>query len=209
MNYQKRDCPIDFDLKLGGFYGSQSCSFQICGDKHDYWFSYAMGDLFGRLLNNVYGLCIEVNDPYTDHSIKYITSDSACDYRITKIAATTIWDSEGEDLEWTITRDLDNNEDKIVKITLDYNYGEKIYSYEVKLVDLCYALAKAVTNLLKESGFCGYHFSTDRDYIDIVSFLMVKHIALTGNRIDFTPDNYYCLQFSSLEQELELIRFDM
>lgn len=208
--YQKRECNIDFDLSFGGFEGTQNCEFTINGDKHKYWFSFAMGDLFGHFLDIVYRLYIEANDPYTDHSIKYETNDPDNPHHITDIIGQTMWDSEGGNLEWTLSRALYNNDAKTIKITLDYEFGERVYNYEVSLDDLLYATAKALTKLLKQSGICGYHYSSEHDYINMVNFLIVKYLALTGEMPDMKEQNTGMgVVFTSMEEEISLLLFDM
>ena len=97
-----------------------------------------------------------------------------------------------------------------IKITLDYEFGERVYNYEVSLDDLLYATAKALTKLLKQSGICGYHYSSEHDYINMVNFLIVKYLALTGEMPDMKEQNTGMgVVFTSLEEEISLLLFDM
>ena len=134
--YKKRNCNIKFNLSFTEYDGSQSCDFSINGENHNFWLSYALGDLFGSLLDCVYGLCIEVLDDRENPHIKYEDNDPARENVITRIISSTYWDGEGPSLEWTLSRELDNNDNNIIDISLDYDYGERVYQYKVKLTDL-------------------------------------------------------------------------
>ena len=111
--YKKRNCNIKFNLSFTEYDGSQSCDFSINGENHNFWLSYALGDLFGSLLDCVYGLCIEVLDDRENPHIKYEDNDPARENVITRIISSTYWDGEGPSLEWTLSRELDNNMDYI------------------------------------------------------------------------------------------------
>ena len=56
------------------------------------------------------------------------------------------------------------------------------YRYEYKYRDLCYAVAKAMTHVMKDYGFYGYHYSTSDNGIEIHQLLFLKAVAL--NRMD-------------------------
>ena len=212
MKYQKRDCDIKFDVWFGSSEGRQCCDFSFDSEKHEFGLSYAMGSLFGSLLDAIYSLCIELldNGPIptkTEHE----HDDPEQLHRITGIISYADWDDEGTTLEWRFSRKLDDNDNNMISVDLEY-YGEKDtkYHYDVKLTDLCYAVAKAVTQVLNKSGISGYHYSAIHDSIDMVRFLAVKHIGLTGSVESICEKaSEPGLPFSSLKEELELIKLEM
>ena len=212
MNYQKRDCSIKFDVCFESTEGSQYCEFSFDDEKHEFSLSYAIGSLFDSLIDAVYGLCIELSDNGPMRlKIEREHDDPNQQYRITGIKSFASWDDEGTTLEWCLSRKLDNNENNMVSVDLEY-YGNKNkkYHYEVQLVDLCYAVAKAATEILGQAGICGYHYSALHDSIDMVRYLAVKYIGLTGTiKRLCEDDSELFLPFSSLEEELKLIKYKM
>lgn len=83
-----------------------------------------MGDLFGSMLDIIYALNIEFNDPKTDHTIEHILDDPENTSRITELKADTLWDSEGTDMRWTFSRKLDNNDKQIVDVEMNFDFNE-------------------------------------------------------------------------------------
>ena len=207
MAFKKRQCPVKFDLSFGGFDGTQYCTVTVYDDVYRFWISDAMGDLFGSMLDIIYALNIEFNDPKTDHTIEYILDDPENPYRITELKADTLWDSEGTDMRWTFSRKLDNNDKQIVDVEMNFDFNE-IKKYKIELPDLNCAVSRAVTDILKKSGFCGYHFSKNFDYINIVNFLMLKNLSLTGRALNFSYYYDGC-RSSVLKDEIDLLLFDM
>lgn len=47
--------------------------------------------------------------------------------------SSTYWDGEGPSLELTLSRELDINPDHVIEITLDFDYGARIYQYKIRL----------------------------------------------------------------------------
>ena len=208
MKYNVRQCPLKFDLEFGGCDGCQTCEFEINGEKHSWWLSYAMGDLFCSMLEIIYGLCIELVDQSNNDYVEYEFSNPDNSSYITAIKGKTIWDSEGEVLEWSFRRDLEKD-DKMVDVMIDYQFGKKIYSGQFNLIDLCYAVSRALTNYIKQVGFCGYHFSANYDSVNILHFLVVKYYALTGDMKLYKEVGAQGQFISSFEEEMELLRHPM
>lgn len=164
--FKKRQCPVKFDLSFGGFDGTQYCTVTVYDDVYRFWISDAMGDLFGSMLDIIYALNIEFNDPKTDHTIEHILDDPENTSRITELKADTLWDSEGTDMRWTFSRKLDNNDKQIVDVEMNF------------------------------------------DYINIVNFLMLKNLSLTGRALNFSYYDDGC-RSSVLKDEIDLLLFDM
>lgn len=212
--YYKRDLDFKMYINVGSIEGSQDFRMYIEDDTHEFWISYAVIPcMFGCLLDATYALCGEIGDKIPmgiGVKIEEECSDEVNYNRITKVIASTSWDDEGTSMEWSLSRELQNNDDNLIIINIEY-IGEKNekYRYKVRLVDWCYAIAKATTLLLALSGISGFHFASIEDNIDIVRFLIIKHIGLTEKIENYCTKNLDGNPFSLLKDELELLTFEM
>ena len=128
------------------------------------------------------------------------------------------WDEEPEGSNWTLTRapSLDPNADIdfIVHVHMELNrdMGDitlQVFDYDFHYHDLCYAVGRALTEVIKDYGLHGY-FNSTRDRLDVVHLIFLKAVALNlddaydliykGNDDGFSSD------FSA---EMELLLFDM
>ena len=79
--------------------------------------------------------------------------------------------------------------------------------------DLCYAIGKAATSVIKKYGFYGYHFSTgwddiQSDLININQLVFFKAYALNAMEARTLKEVDHGFT-SSFEKELELLLFEM
>ena len=213
MELKKRDCNIDFHVEFATKRW-QHFEFTINGDKHEFTCSAAVGKMLGDFIDVLYELYIESNDEARATKVKYLHDDPDS-HTINGIAADFDWDYEGDVLNWKISRRLYEPE-IMLDIRLDYDFGEKIFQYRIPYFDLCYAVAKATTALLKQTGIIGYHFLGEWDSIDIHHFLYVKHLGLFREPIPYIPfpheefDPYTAGdKTTSFSDEMELLAFDM
>lgn len=132
-------------------------------------------------------------------------------HEIYAVTTTVEWDNEGRvmQIEMTRTYATDTDKDVLLKATTDYGETYKIFHLNFK--DLCYAVAKACTEVLKEYGFFGYRYSTENDWFKMHQLLFIKGYALNNNEAcELIPTNekswYYKTDF---EKEMELFLFDM
>ena len=89
------------------------------------------------------------------------------------------WNSEPDFVRLVFERPINLDSDFGVSITLDVHRDENCqYSYTVRYRDLCYATAKAVTDLITECGIIGFYESTWMEDINLRQFLKIKEIAL-------------------------------
>ena len=133
------------------------------------------------------------------------------------------WEEEPGGSDWTLMREppYEPNEDFdfIVHVCIDLNkykggqfarefdYVDHL-DFDFKYIDLCYAVGKALTEIMKTSGFQGYWYSTS-DIIDVIHLIFIKAIALGCKntcKISF-HENYSAT--SCFSDELELLLFDM
>ncbi len=213
MQPEKRECGIDFHVDFLSRRW-QHFDFTINGETYQFTCSAAVSEMLGDFIDVLYELYIE-SDEAGETKVKY-THDDPLSGHITGIDADFEWDYEGEVLNWKISRRLYEPE-IMLDITLDYEYGEKISHCRVPYFDLCYAVAKATTELLKKTGIIGYHYLGEFDnYIDIHHFLYIKHLGIFGRPFPYlqypdedsyidNPEDYK----TSFEDEIRLLTFEM
>ena len=172
---QKRNCDIKIKLTPCG---AQYLHFEmnIQDDHLEFLPASTMGEQFGAVLSAFYTLFQENDDSHTEWRPREYLSDEKHIIAVTKVE----WDNEGDVVEIIMSRvcgvgiDYENDQTKI-EIR---NYGKLLKSYTVKTKDLCYAVAKACTDALKEYGFYGYRYSTEHDCFNLHQLLYIKSFAL-------------------------------
>jgi len=132
-------------------FGSKQLNFQP---------SSVVGDQFGEFICALYTLYEEESNEIYDghsewHKRKYHTDE---DYRILSKTVTIEWDGEGPYMILEMSRAWDGD---TVHIRASTDYGKTYTEYEANDRDFCYAIAKAVTEALKEFGFYGFFLSTE------------------------------------------------
>lgn len=206
---KKRDCDIKIKLTPSG---TQYLHFEmdIQGDHLDFLPASTMGDQFGAVVSALYTLFHEKEDMHEEwRSREHISDENHVIHRrVTKVE----WDNEGDVIDIIMSRkggiDIDY-EDDLIDIEIK-NYDEVLKQYTVKTKDLCYAVAKACTEVLKEYGIYGYRYSTEQDYFKIHQLLYIKSFAL-GNfeaRELISEENDW-VKKTAFEKEIELLLFDM
>ena len=211
MKYElkKRDCDIKIKLTPSG---TQYLHFEmdIQGDHLDFLPASTMGDQFGAIVCALYTLFHEKEDMHEEwRSREHISDENHVIHRrVTKVE----WDNEGDVIDIMMSRkggiDIDYEND-LIDIEIK-NYDEVLKQYTVKTKDLCYAVAKACTEALKEYGIYGYRYSTEQDYFNLHQLLYIKSFAL-GNfeaRELISEENDW-VKKTSFEKEMELLLFDM
>ena len=206
---KKRDCDIKIKLTPSG---TQFLRFEmdIQGDHLDFLPASTMGDQFGAVVSALYTLFHEKEDMHEEwRSREHISNDN---HVIHTIVTKVDWDNEGDVVEVVMSRnctvDIDYEND-LIDIEIN-NYDEVLKQYTVKTKDLCYAVAKACTEVLKEYGIYGYRYSTEQDYFKLHQLLYIKSFAL-GNfeaRELISEENDW-VKKTSFEKEIELLLFDM
>ena len=202
---KKRDCDISIRLT--------PCNSQylhvemdIQGEHLEYFPASTMGEQLGAVVSAIYTLFQEKNDNHEEWKpIEYILNENDGIYTaVTKVD----WDNEGNVIELIFSRKCDVNidyENDLIDIEIK-NYDKTLRTYTVKSKDLCYALAKACTEVLKEYGFYGYSYSTRKDYFKIHQLLYIKSFALLSFEARSIDEND---GKASFEREIELLTFDM
>ena len=117
-----------------------------------------------------------------------------------------VWDGEPDTVCWEFERPLNLDPDFDVSITLDVHQDvDSKYNYTVRYRDLCYATAKAITDLFAECGIIGFYESTWMEDINLRQFLRIKEIALDSpiKENSVSEDDYAV--HTSVEEELKML----
>ena len=229
MELKKRDCGMELKLVPYGA-GWTDVYFNIDKDELYFIISDVLGDQFSELLEILYYLHPNQNDPQHNNSVECwagVCKKIDGDYKVVKFVerceeypavvreiphkATMTWDEEGSSSDWTFTREPTEDADFKLQIDITINRDEiQECSYNVRYKDFCYAVAKTCTEVLKSHGIYGYHYSTYEDDINLRHLLFIKAVALDCLEIRELTDNGRGLgESTSLEKELELLLFDM
>ena len=123
------------------------------------------------------------------------------------------WVEEPMLTTWNIVRDAKDigKEDFPLKIRIARTTDKVVnHEFTVQYRDLCYAVAKCYTELLKRYGFSGYYHGSYGDDINIRQLLEIKGYALGLTRNLYAEDESksYRLQLTP-DEELELLKMDM
>ncbi len=216
MELKKRNCGIDFQISILT-QRWQRYSITINGDRHENMVSAAVSSMLGDMIDALYEMYPEAHDDSRPRVAKYLCQDPSWSNKITAITASISWDNEGEALWWRLTRQL--YEEKImldIELESDFEDEDKTYHYRVPFFDMCYAVAKAATLVLKQTGVIGYHYLGETDAIDIHHFLYIKHLGILETPIpmfpvNFDPNSQYPSgdKITSLADEIALLQFEM
>ncbi len=229
MEWQKRDCPIKMEVVAYGA-GWEDITLDICG-KHHWWsVSGCSGDGFGALVESLYALypyqtydqaeehwlseCDEYVAVNNGHDVTYRPrEDNDSAYVSLPKSAAFLWDLEGRNVNWKITRESGYSKD--FKLTIEIKEGDEDESsmsrYEVLYSDLCYAVGKALTDVVKKHGFAGFHTSVWECDINIRHLCFLKACGM-GKPDVLQPvesNEKGAGAISSFIDELELLIFDM
>jgi len=170
-----------------------------------------VGDQFGTAISALYNLFYEHDDGHNEWNRReYLTDDNNV---VHTIVTSFEWDNEGYAVEIVMSRKLARDidfENDFIDLEIKY-YDRLLKRYTVKTVDLCYAVAKACTEVLKEYGFYGYRYSTEYDYFKMHQLLYIKSFALMNfeAREPINDSEYMTVKCTSFEKEIELLMFDM
>ena len=200
MKWQKRDCPINLELVAYGA-GWEDVTLDICGDHHWWSVSGCLGDGFGALVESLYALYPD--QPHDEYEAHRLTAPMCAEF---------YWDLEGSGVAWKITRE--SGLAKEFNITIELRCGEEDdamqYKYEVRYSDFCYAIGKALTEVVKKHGFAGFYASVWESDINVRHLCFLKACGM--GRADTLQPSFAAKTseaVSSFEDEIELLMFDM
>jgi hypothetical protein len=134
------------------------------------------------------------------------------------------WEEEPGGSDWTLSRIIPDSPKyesdfpvhlhialeryKGGQFSREYDYNNE-YDFDFKYSDLCYAVGKAITEVLKGHGLYGYWYSTS-DCIDLVHLVFLKAIALGCMDVcELRGTGKYRAVSTDLLSEIDIILFDM
>lgn len=182
--------------------------------KHHIEASY-LGDSLATLVDRLYYLYPKPgHDAYDFENIEYGSCKGHLEYSDGK-TETVLWDDvpkatsmqlDEEGYLWTLSveREVTLDCDFDVRLTIKNTDGEA-ESFGMKYKDLCYAVAKCCTEVIKRYGLSGYvDSSLDRD-INLRRLIFIKAVALG------CTESIACNQEteSDISRELALLMLDM
>ena len=213
MKLQKRECGIK--MKIVPYSGGWTDVYINFGDEELYFIiSYCTEDNFTDFMRRLYHLYPNRNDPEdVENEVDYVTEEVGDSvYKLIAWKTEFTWDEEGAYSKWYLERRA--NEDTEFDLHIDIltsRKEDKVYHYVVSYKELCYAVAKGYTEMIKKHGFMGYHQAVYSEDVCMRYFLFLKAYALDSLemiRIKHFEEKGEGEQ-SSLEKELELMLFYM
>ena len=209
-------CPLSLEIIPSGA-GWADVKLDIEDVHFDCVLSY-IGDSMHDLIERVYYLYPDwLHDSYDYRIMEYYdeveavsTVDGVTEKRVWSDVpkkAEMIWDGEGSSIKWILERPATIESEFDVTITLEVSQeDESTHTYHVKYKDLCYAVAKGVTEVLVRYGLIGYYESTWMEDINIRHFLHIKEIALDMKMdMESDHDESRSIFTTRLGQELDLL----
>ena len=209
MKLEKRECGVKIKLSPSGSY-FLGVDFDFYGNKISFLPSSAVGDQFGEFVSALYTLYFENHDGHDEWNHReYHTEEGS--HHIVAASVMVDWDNEGEVMTMEMTRYWEGKktDEILLKITTDCGKTFKVFS--VKDKDLCYAVAKACTDALKQYGIYGYRFSTEHDAFRFYQLLFIKAYALDCLEVRELEDGdeHGLSKRTDFNKEMELLLFDM
>ena len=217
-NAKTYNCPLRFTItRCKGGWTYLVCEFN--GTILDFCISYCLGDQPSSLIQAVYSFNTYEDNYDGIRAIEVEREDGISDLdgnRWDHVVVRTLftWEEEPRSAKWRISLDPKDYglENFPLDITIDrWDIDDtRQYNFTVMYRDLCYAVAKCFTDVLKEHGVMGYHYGTYTDDINIRELLIIKAYALgiLSNYTSLSKVPEYKYDFT-YEEELQLLMMDM
>ena len=207
MKLQKRDCDIKIKLTPTGtqYLG---IDLDFSGREISFGASSAVGGQFGNFVSALYALYFEKDDCHNEwRPRESITAKD--DRHIIGITTTVDWDNEGEVMTVEMTKYCEGDNTDQINVRISTDYGETHTCFDVDDRELCYAVAKACTDVLKQYGIYGYKYTTEGDYFDINKLIFIKARALNCPEVRELLAADGSSKKTDFNKEIELLLFDM
>ena len=207
MKLNKRNCDVEMTLDECEICG-QCGVLKIEGEKIHFATTDGCGQFFGQLMHLM--TCLMGLEKVNRNNHIGLTYKS--NTHPTKAEGEVKWGYLGHDVTWKLSRIFDGTplyEDFVC--TLKVEARNKNYSFKLSFKELCYAVAKCGTEVLKRFGIMGYtRFAEQFEDFNLREFLEIKAFALDlvlemGEISMF----YSGKKTTSLNDEIELLLFDM
>jgi hypothetical protein len=166
------------------------------------------------IIDYKYGICEKVDNEYIVKQIVEDTHDyePPSVYRVIPWKAHFEWDEEGSCSKWLFEREPTEEDNFMIKLHIEHERSKtKIYDYQLRYEDICYAVADACTKALKKHGFNGYHAATYEEDVNVRYLLFLKAVGL--GCMEACETTWYKEKgkgdTSDFSKEMELLLFDM
>ena len=212
MNLQKRECPIVFRFVPYGA-GWEDVYLTVDGTTHYFVVTYVWGDQIDALVD----VLLLFHPDYSRHcdSSLRLSDDKEWEEFDGPCPRTKfVWDGEGHAATWRLHRTPMTGTDATIEVEIvEQNDGEAPNPpvlFTVGYKDLCYAVAKGMTEAMQWHGLYGYFQAVWSHDINLRKLLFLKSFALDAMDVlkveDLGGKNGERTDF---EKELELLLFDM
>ena len=212
MNLQKRNCPISFRFVPYGS-GWEDVYLTVNGEDHYFVVTAIWGDRVDALSQ----VLLHFHSRYQHHydpAPQVASEDSREEFNGPCFKAEFCWDAEGSSSTWSLVRSPGEDDCATIEITItekeESEAPETPFHFSVGFKDLCYAVAKGVTEAMKRHGLHGYFEAVWSHDINLRKLLFLKAFALDATDVlkveDLGRGNGERTDFA---KELELILFDM
>ena len=212
MNLQKRECPVSFRFVPYGS-GWEDVYLTVNGEEH----YFVVTGVWGDQANALAEVLLEFHpdyEHYYDPDPRFGIEDDAEIEHGPRLRAKFTWDGEGHAATWRLHRTSSTGTDAQVKVEIvekdDDEDPESPIRFTVGYKDLCYAVAKGMTETMKRHGVYGYFQAVWSHDINLRKLLFLKAFALDAMDVlkveDLGRGNGERTDFA---KELELLLFDM
>ena len=209
MNLQKRDCPISFRFVPYGW-GWEDVYLTVNGEEH---YFVVTGTHVPGSVDELFSAVAGLHPDYCHRGhlfSVYVDMDDNNNPVETKFW----WDGEGFGSEWSFKRPSVEDVDVPIEVSIvKTEEGEDPHppiTFTVGYKDLCYAVAKGMTEAMKKHGLFGYKNAVWNHDLNLRVLLMLKAFALDVPEVlkveDLGRGNGERTDFA---KELELLLFDM
>ena len=209
MLLSTRPCGIHMHLEKCKICGQQGY-LEFPGVRLHFRTTDGLGQFYGQLIHVMAGM-IGISHTHCDGHIPCYYQDKG-NRRL--IVGRINWDYMGTFTKWTLVQNITNSASwyEDFSVLLDVNDHSvttaKHQTFILPFRDLCYAVTKCGTEILKEYGIFGYtNLAEHFEDLNIREFLELKAFALHAEEVmGYKSLN---LHKSSLENEIALLLFDM
>ena len=210
MNLRKRNCPISFRFVP---YGAGWEDVYLTVDGEEYCFV-VTGSFGPGSVEDLFSAVAGLHPEHCHCGYLFTVNIDMDDEERVPTGATFWWDHEGSGWRWTFTRPPVEDADVPIEIAIVEKEENKEPSpslrFAVGYKDLCYAVAKGMTECMKSHGLFGYRNAVWSHDLNLRLLLMIKAFALDAMEVlDIEDLGHGNGERTDFAKELELLLFDM
>lgn len=231
IELKKRDCPIRIGLTPVGA-GWIDMTLEVADDRYEISISGCLGSGIGGFIGCIYQLyrgkdsnpdkgmiedIYEFVDVKKNGQVVGRRARAASDKAWYEVPKTTVCDlsEEGHGYVFRFEREAVNTTDFNVEMMVEeygcvYEGQERIFTYNMRYSDLCYAMGKALTEAVKSVGFGGFCEDAWDTDVSIRHLCFLKAVGLGHPEwVMPTCENAKAPAKTSFAVEMELVDFDL